>query len=796
MEKNNIQIESSLPADIFLEKDNRYLKRVNEPPTDSSPSYYSFNDEDEEDRLDLRKISRILWKRRWMIFAIVSIVTTLTAIQAFRIKPWYSSSTVMEIGKQNSMVLTSGEMKLNDDGDADPFYIVTVNTRKLALESPELFAEVVNELELTKNEKVLEDINKSGFFSFLSAKERGVKPPDNSNIGELEETLKLKPFVEYLKDNTSVEPIKNTRALKISFTNEDPVLAATVSKSIADVFTRRTFSSQTERFRNSADWLDRSTRELKAKVQESEENLAGYTRANQIYATDGGEEGATQTLTTSKLTQLHDKYIRTRTERMLKESLYQQVNSGRIDELPEVFSDPKIIEIQKALNQAQAQAAELKAKFGPTNPKMVEVNNQISVLSDQIQKSRSALENKFRAEYERAVRDERALEAELNTAKSQAATENQASIRYNILKQDVDTARDLYKNFLLRTNQANAQVAEQNNSIKLLQGAQIPTKPDGPKRMMIILLGFSLSLGGSVGLAYLLESLDETVKTVEDVERYAKLPVLGIIPLSESSAKGFFKRKREQPQIDVQEDGSHLGLVKENMVLATMPKAFEDSSISSEAYLSLRTSLLLSSAEHPPKTMLFTSGAPGEGKTTTAVNTAVSLTKLGSKVLIIDCDLRRPTIHRQLGISSAKGVTNYLSSSEFKLEDLIQELSIPNLFAMTSGPIPPNPTELLSSQKMREMLEKLYDDFDHIIIDAPPVISVVDPIILSTIVEGTVFVINSGKTTRYILQRSTQKLSAVNSKVLGAVLNNVDLHKDGYSYYHYNYYQSNENKNA
>jgi capsular exopolysaccharide synthesis family protein len=194
--------------------------------------------------------------------------------------------------------------------------------------------------------------------------------------------------------------------------------------------------------------------------------------------------------------------------------------------------------------------------------------------------------------------------------------------------------------------------------------------------------------------------------------------------------------------------------------------------------------------------MLFTSGAPGEGKTTTAVNTAVSLTKLGSKVLIIDCDLRRPTIHRQLGISSAKGVTNYLSSSEFKLEDLIQELTIPNLFAMTSGPIPPNPTELLSSQKMREMLEKLYDDFDHIIIDAPPVISVVDPIILSTIVEGTVFVINSGKTTRYILQRSTQKLSAVNSKVLGAVLNNVDLHKDGYSYYHYNYYQSNENKNA
>jgi capsular exopolysaccharide synthesis family protein len=187
---------------------------------------------------------------------------------------------------------------------------------------------------------------------------------------------------------------------------------------------------------------------------------------------------------------------------------------------------------------------------------------------------------------------------------------------------------------------------------------------------------------------------------------------------------------------------------------------------------------------------------PGEGKTTSSVNTAVSLTKLGAKVLIIDCDLRRPTVHRQLGISSAKGLTNYLSSSEFNLEDLIQELSIPNLFAMPSGPIPPNPTELLSSRKMRDMLENLYDNFDHIIIDAPPVISVVDPVILSTIVEGTIFVIHCGKTTRYILQRAVQKLTAVNSKILGAVLNKVDLRKDEYSYYQYNYYHSAENEHS
>ena len=787
-----MMIEEQLPTKIVVANKDNQLQGVEmlaypvNQPTNNEPEPSKITDE-----IDLREIWRTLWKRRWMIFAIVAIVTTLVAIQMFRTKPWYSSSTMIKIGKQNSMVLKSGEMTLNDD--FDPNYLVTVNTSKLELESPGLFKDVVNELDLTKNKKVLEEVNSSGLLSFFRGKKEEIKSKSSGDNSEFEESLELKPFTEYLKKNTSVRQIKNTRALQVSFTNEDPVLAARVSKSIAEVFIRRSFNLQTERFRNSADWLDRSTRELKSKVQKTQEALARYTRENQIYTTDNGEGRGGTTLTTSKLTQLHDRYLRARGERILKSSLYNQLRSGKVNDIPEVFSDPKMITLQKGLSDAQTKAAELKAEFGPEYPKMIEVNNQIKVLTSQIRKSKSALESKFRAEYQRAVADERSLQKELDNAKSSAVNENQASIRFNILKQDVDTARGLYTDFLQKTNQANAQVAEQNNNIKVIQEAEIPTKPDGPRRMMIILVGFILSLGASMGLAYLLESLDESVKTIEDVERYTNLPVLGVIPSMDSSNKGVFKRKFDQKEIDVQSDGSHLGLVKENMVLATMPKAFEGYSIISEAYLSLRTSLLLSSAEHPPKTILFTSSLPGEGKTTTAVNTAVSLTKLGSKVLIIDCDLRRPTVHKQLSISSATGLTNYLSGTEYELDDLVQELSIQNLSVLASGPIPPNPTELLSSHKMREMLESLYEEYDHIIIDTPPIVSVTDSTILSTAVDGTVLVISSGKTTGDILQRSNQELGAVNSKVLGAVLNNVDLRKDGYGYGYYNYYHSDEN---
>ena len=754
-------------------------------------SYGSYGDND--DKIGFREVLRRIRKHKWLILTVVTILTTLVTIHMFRVKPWYTASTVLEIGKDNSMILKSGDLTLNDD--SDPNYLVNINTKKLILEDPDLYKKVVSEQKLDQNPKVVENLNKKPLLSFLKFSEPSKNDSDAiiTKMGMDDESIKLAPFVAYIQKNVVIEQIRNTRALRISFTDEDPELAANVTNTIAKLFMERSFDTQTEKFTNSAEWLDQSTRELKAKVQSSEQALADYSRNNEIYSTGTGGENSSPTLTTSKLTQLHDQFVRAQTERLLKKSLYEQVEAGRVAELPEAFSDPKITQFQQQLASLQGQAAELKVKFGPTNPKVMEVQNQIDVLTSQIESSRNALVAKLKADYERAVKDEQSLAGALNTAKSFAVNENQASIKYNILKQDAETARALYTDFLQKTNQAKTQVAEQNNNIKVIQNAQIPSSPDGPNRLSAILAGFVLSLGAGIGLAFFLEYLDDTVKSAEDVERYMQLPAIGIIPKISKRSQGFFKRRNNLNQISASEDGSQLGLqVVHNDVQSDLLSNLDSHPVAREAYSALRTSLLLSTAGNAPKTILITSSQASEGKSTTAINTAIFLAKTGAKVLILDCDLRRPTIHTHLGISSANGITNYLTS-DTEIDTVIQITAIPNLSVVTSGPIPPNPAELLSSVKMKEMISMLGESFDHIVIDSPPIINVTDPVILSTLVDGAIIVIHAGKTKRGIAARSHYELSNVGARVFGVVLNNLDPRKHGYDdYYGYSEYKLNK----
>lgn len=789
MVNDNFGLRKLNPADPILE-----LDELPRPANGFAPGYppaypqpYGGYGGDDEDKIDLREYWRRVRKHKWLVLSIVTIVTTLVAVQMYRTKPWYTATTVIEIGKENPMVLKSGDVTLNDD--SDPQYLVNINTKKLALDNPELYEKVARDQKLDENPKVVETLRKKTVLSYLNfagddAGSGGGDPVPEGDEAR-EESRRIAPFASYVRKSVLVEQVKNTRALRISYTDEDPVLASEVTNSIARLFMERNFSNQTERFTNSAEWLDSSTRELKAKVQIAEEALAAYTRDNQIYATDSGSESSSPTLTTAKLTQLHDQFIRTQTDRMLKKSLYDQVVAGRITELPEAFSDSKITDFQKKLAELQTLAAELKVKFGPSNPKMIEVRNQIEVLNEKIDANRRSLEAKLRADYERAVKDEQMLTGALNAAKASAVNENQASIKYNILKQDVETARGLYTDFLQKTNQAKAQVAEQNNNVKVIQPAQIPNSPVGPRRMMTIIAGFVLSLIAGIGLAFFLEYLNDTIKSLEDVERYVQLPLLGVIPILTAGTPKFLRGNKLPRQIEAAEDGSQLGLeIKQNQAQMTLLANLDGHSLAGEAYRGLRTSLLLSAAGTPPKLILVTSGQASEGKTTTAVNTAISLAQLGSRVLIIDCDLRRPSVHKRFEISSANGVTNFLSS-DTGINSLIQELSIPNLSVMPAGPIPPNPAELLSSKRMKELLDILSKSYDHVIVDSPPIVNVSDPIILSTMVDGTILVVHGGKTTRGVAQRARHELTNVRAKVFGVVLNNFDIRKEGYDYYYY-----------
>jgi capsular exopolysaccharide synthesis family protein len=758
-----------------------------------------------EGKMHLRELWRTLRKRKWLILTLVFIITTLVTVEMYRTKNVYQAAALIEIGKDTSRIGQPGSI-FGDD--YDPFYMVNIKTKMLTVRSHAMLESVVVENHLDQNPQFLQADDKKSIWEALHLIGARVglagRPDDQPSAGGVdavvtanetsnpgartpEEKKRIESCIARLNAGITVEPVKETRALRISYSHTNPEMAALVTNSLAENFLSRNFETKTQKFTDAAKWLNDSTNRLKAKVQEAEEKLAAYTREHGIFLTD--KDG---TLTTTKLSRLHDEALRAESERVLKESLYQEVKEGRVRSNPEAYADllfktsPKMIELQKQMADLQSQKAELSVRYGEDNPKVKEVNEKIGIIEKQIAASQVSLEEKLKTEYERALRDEQKFKAMLASAKGEATVQNEAAIQFNLLKQEVETNKQLYQDFLNKTNQAEAQKVEQQNNLRIIEAAEVPSAPVSPRRGFAILAALLLSTGVGVGLAFFLEYLDNTIKTVEDVSRYAQLPALSVIPAVAGSLprKLAAKSRKAIAAPAIQSERAHQ--------LVTL----DPHSSAAEAYRVLRTSVLLSAAGQPPKTVLITSGQPGEGKTTTAINTAISLAQLGASVLIIDCDLRRPTTHKVLGVEYVQGLSTYLSQPHVALDEVIQRLPIENLSLLPCGPIPPNPAELIISDRMKEMLGELSLRYDHIIIDSPPLINVTDPVILSTMVDGVILVVHGGKSTRDIVRRARQELATVGAKIFGVVLNNVDLRREGYDNYYYNRYYSNYSENT
>jgi len=748
----------------------------------------------DDQKIHLRELWRTVRKRKWLILTIVVIITTLATIEMYRTKNTYQASTLIEIGKDMTTLGRPGSIY---GDDYDPFYMVNIKTKMLMVKSHSMLEEVVKEKHLDQMPKFYRSGGKRTIWQALMSMGGRLGLKDNKAIeaseqadqaavatsdGEDEQKRRIEACIGVLNTNVTVDPVKETRALRISFTHTDPEIAADVTNAIASMFLDRNFENKTEKFRGAAKWLDESTRKLKAKLEEADQALATYTKEHGIFATD--KEG---TLTTAKLSSLHAQLLRAQTDRMLKQSLYEEVKEGRVERLPEAYADmlfktaPKVADLQKQLSDLQTQLAELSLKFGPDNPIVAQTQSKINSIKSQIAESGKSLEEKVKNEYERAVREERMVSVALDQAKGEAIRQNQDSIQFNLLKGDSDTTKALYQDFLNKSNQAQAQVVEQQNNLRVIEAAQVPDFPVGPRRMFTILISLLLSTAAGIGLAFLLEYLDNTIKTVEDVSRYAQLPALSVVPAVGGGAHRRLAAKGRKTLRSAHSDKSHASA---SYQLATL----DSQSSAAEAYRVLRTSVLLSAAGRAPKTILITSGQPGEGKTTTVVNTAISLAQMGASVLVIDCDLRRPTVHKVLGVEPSQGLSTFLSR-DVPLNQLIQKLPIANLSLLPCGPVPPNPAELIISDKMKELLKSLSEQYDHILIDSPPLMNVTDPVILSTMVDGVILVVHGGKSTREIVRRARQELSTVGAKIFGVVLNNVDLRHEGYDkYYYYRYY--------
>ena len=780
--------------------------------TDYAEGHYNGAEEEGVQPVDWARWVRAIFKRKWLIAAIVAVGTAFSLFAAFRTRDAYQAFAVISIGKEDTAAIKVREGNLIVQND-EP-----LTTKMYLLQSAPLVEDVIVNMKLDRSEDVLKPKERTlkETISSLSAlvkkayqgrrnmPEPEPEMPDSlstpagggAGVGATEtqyspaESWRLEPFVEIFRKNLLVEPIldarlKNlsaepaseTRLLKIAYTHPDPALAAAICNQLAQTLIIRNTENKSEKLKGASSWLARSTRELKARAERAEQALANYTRAHNNIAPQG--KGS---LSADRLLRLQAEVTRSETDRIVKESLYEDVKNGRVEYVPPVYSDSNLGELRKKLGDLTVQAAQLDVNYGPENPQTIEVQQQIAAIRKQIESHRKSLEVKLKLDFDRAVRDELAFKRGLEEAKNETAKENVDTFQYGILQQEVDTTKALYNNFLEKSSEANFELAQQQNNLSVVESARAPRTPTGPNRTLWTMIGFVFSLTFGVGLALLLEFLDRSIKSADGLSHRLQLPALAIIPtFSRKEARvlrGKSKGKLKLPAVAAANGNAaangdaHVSLGK---ALPREPKLISlgGRSPAHEAYRMLRTSIMASEsgAGIKAKTWLITSSQPAEGKTTTAINVAMSIAHLGRSVLIVDCDLRRPTAHKRLRVDQEPGLSTYLSG-EVELENAIQKLDIPGLSFMASGAIPYNPCDMIGSKKMKEMVETLSNLCDYIVFDSPPLI-LADPLILSTIVDSVILVVNGGKSNWEAMSLARQELSNVGANVFGVVLNDV-----------------------
>lgn len=758
--------------------------------------------------IHLREVWRIIRKRRWLIFLIAFFATILLTIEVHRAPSIYRAEGVIEAAKDRATLIKSDDNSIAVDSNEN------INTLTIIFKSRPLLEDIVVLLNLDRNPKFTENLGKKSFVASLKDigyRLIGKKPQQSpksettanitrvTNLHErsLEDSRRLAPYVKVLQDELTVETDdKSSEIMRVSMKHTNPALAASIIDTSIKNFISRSYERKTTRFRDTSGWLKRSTNELLSRVQQAEQALADYTKSRGIVTNTDKVS-----LTTDRLTTLHSQAQKAEYERVIKQTLYEDVTRGLVMQLPGDLTESKTALLQNEINKLEVEAAELDLKYGPENYNLKRVQSRIKVLRDQMTSAKRSVEDKVRADYERSLREERSLKTELDKSKAEAVQENQDDIQYSILKSNVETANTMYKDFLVKSREADLQLHEQSNNLRIVQTADVPGSSIGPHRIRTIFIGFLISLTAGICLALFIEYLDNTVKSIDDVSRVAFLPTLAVIPSIPNTTKqsmngrsgktarlaGIYQRQNGNKDTEggaASGNGSNGVNGSEGGQTGSLTKLVPLDKLSSivEAYRMLRTSVLLSAAGSPPRTILFTSGQPSEGKTTTAINTAISLAQLGSSVLLIDADLRRPSVHRVFKINHTQGLSTYLSRPA-EIESLIVKTWISNLSVLPCGAIPPNPAELISSERMKDVLKQLAGKFDHIVIDSPPLINVTDPVILSTMVDGVILVVHAGHSTRDVVRRARHELTSVGAKIFGVVLNNLDIKREGYGSY-------------
>jgi len=692
-------------------------------------------------------------KRRWLVLSCLLIIFTTVAIGTLKKKPIYEGKTIIEIDIEQPNVLNFQEVLQLTTVDIDAYR----GTQYEILQSRTLAEHVVDKLKLYRYPEFYKAHVLFGLMQVdpdRIPKASDPDPPDRSMNA-------YRNTVSNFISNIDVSPVRRSNLVEVSFYSENPEMAARIANELCNTYILQNLQVKWDETTKASEWLSGQLVGIKANLEKSEDKLQAYARANSIIFVE-----EKQNLVNERLKQLQEEFTKAQTVRFEKESLYNLVQAGRVQDLPGILDNHLIQDLTSQMSGLEQKYADLTATVKPEYPKAIALKKQIDSLQATLNREKKNLAQNIIDSYRSALTNEKYLEQELNEQKKIVNDIDEKSIQYNILKREVDTNKQLYDGLLTRMKEAAVSAGVQASNIRIVDAAEVPKGPVKPRVFLNLALGLMLGLAVGVGLAFLQEYLDNTLKTADEVERLLRLPSLGLLPDYIGNGKA---------------SGEELALVNHGND-GTLAPAVQTGREPIEAYRTLRTSILLS-ANPVPKMLLITSALPSEGKTTVTVNLGATLASLGSKVVIVDCDMRRPCCHRSTGVENRPGFVRCLTGHVGLAEAILPVPGVPNLSVIPCGPIPPNPAEVLSSPLTADLLRRLRSQFEYVLLDSPPLLTVSDSRILSTLTDAVVLVTRAYSTPFDLVRRARGLLYNAGARILGVALNSVDARKQGSSGY-------------
>jgi succinoglycan biosynthesis transport protein ExoP len=732
----------------------RYRQLPAERPEFAPPQVYSaaaeYAADPREGGFDLRKYLWLLFKHRWLILGCAALTVSLGALNTVLTTPIYRANATLQINREVPQVVTVDGFQQVEAGDTWEFY----QTQFELLKSRSLAERVVADNNLHEDAAFM-GANVPSILSNLKRRIFGA-PPSTATSSSANVAARQRAAAGRVMSGFSLQPVNESTIVRISFESPNPQVAQKVVNAIADTYIQTNLERRYGASTYARTFLEERLEELKLKLEESERVLVAYAEEKDIVGSVDGP-----TLTQTDVAAANSELSQATNRRLKLELLWEQIQASEGIGVPQMLESASISAKRAERDALSKTYQEQLSFFKPAYPAMRELQAQIAELERQMAEEVNLIRQSVQAEHEAALAEEKQLTERLESLKGEFADFRNRNIDYTILQREVDTNRTLYDGLLQRYKEIGVAGGVGSNNISIVDRAELPGGPYTPdlRRNLTTALMIGLLLG--IGAAFAREQLDDTFRSPDDVEDALGIPLLGAIPISRSS-------KDHGLQLD------------------------DPQSHASEAYRSLRTALQFSTSDGVPRTLLVTSALPEEGKSTTAVTLARNYAGIGMKVLLIDADLRRPSLHKHLSGQNEVGLTNCLASTTVPA-GVFQKSGSQGLTFMASGPLPPNPAELLASPKMLTLLTVAAEEYDMIIIDGPPVAGLADAPLLSSITTGTLFVIDSTRTRRKAAKAAIKRLQFARAQIVGAVVNKLDISGSGYGYgygaYGYGYTQ-------